>query len=134
MKTWRMKMKTTGMKNNVIGEPENGSLSSLFQRQIAFQMLIADEVLPKDDLQWFSYHVQAMVEEMGEILKADKRWKTHRNTNYDPANKLEELSDAFITLMNLAIFSGFDSNTMYNAIMSKMHENFKKLVESRENK
>lgn len=83
--------------------------------------------LPLDEPGWYSYHVNAMTEEMGELMKADKRWKTHRNVHYDPVNKLEELADVMITAMNLAIFSGFTAEELSSAINWKIQENFIKL-------
>ena len=50
-----------------------------------------DVKVPSDNVDWFSYHIQAMVEELGEVMKADKRWKAHRNDRYMPKEKLDEL-------------------------------------------
>ena len=85
---------------------------------------------PTDDVKWFQYHITAMNEELGEVLKADKRWKTHRNAFYDPENKLEELADVFVTAINLALFSGVGAEEMLNAICAKISENTKKLKEA----
>ena len=104
----------------------NGKLdfAALFNHQLAFQALITGEKsLPKDSVRWFSYHVQAMVEEMGEVLRADKRWKTHRNVFYDENNKMEEIADMFITILNLAIFSGLDAQSLYDVVSAKMQRN-----------
>jgi len=106
----------------------NGKLdfAALFNHQLAFQALITGEKsLPKDSVRWFSYHVQAMVEEMGEVLRADKRWKTHRNVFYDENNKMEEIADIFITALNLAIFSGLDARKLYDIVFLKMEQNIK---------
>lgn len=117
--------KANTAKNN--GVPSD-TLSSLFEMQQEFQKFVtAKETLPCDDTHWFSYHIQAMVEELGEVLKADKRWKTHRNTNYEPSNKLEEISDVFITAINLAVFSGFGAEQVYETINNKICENFIKV-------
>ena len=113
-------MKMNGM-NNIAGDK---TLASLYNKQIEFQKLITkEEDLPSDKLEWFSYHIQAMVEEMGEIMKADKRWKTYRNNIYSKDEKLEEIADAFITLMNISIFSGFSDEEVYNAINNKIETN-----------
>ena len=114
----------------------NDSFQALFDTQVAFQQLLSDgKRLPADDLKAFSYHIQAMVEELGELMKSDKRWKTHRNAHYDPINKLEELADVFVTSLNLALFSGFNSQTVYKAISDKIIENIAKLesVKNKEN-
>ena len=91
------------------------SFSELFKKQIDFQksLLIrqgqipTSNALPVDDLNWFTYHSLAMIEEMGEVMKADKRWKTHRNCRYEKDEKLDEIADVFITAMNIAMYSGF---------------------------
>ena len=84
--------------------------------------------LPVDDVEWFKYHMMALSEEAGEILQGDKRWKTHRNQRYERTEKLEELADAFITLMNVGIYSGFDAEEITGAIMSKVAKNLDRLT------
>jgi NTP pyrophosphatase (non-canonical NTP hydrolase) len=114
----------------VNGRKNQGStppLSTLFEAQSAFQKKVTGIDLPQDDVKWFQYHTNAMTEEMGELLKSDKRWKTHRNTNYDPMNKLEEIADVFITTMNIALFSGFCAADVSDAILKKILENVCKL-------
>lgn len=110
-----------------------GDIKRAFDSQMEFQGRVTGLAgfLPVDHTSWFSYHVQAMVEEMGELLKADKRWKTHRNTAYDPSNKLEEIADVFITVMNLAIFSGVPCDELMDAVQVKIAMNMKKLDDER---
>jgi len=99
-----------------------------FEKQIEFQKEITNLVqIPTDSTQWYSYHMLAMQEEMGEVLKADKRWKTHRNTRYMPHEKLKELADIYITLMNITMFSEFSYEQLIEAANSKIEENTKKL-------
>ncbi len=76
--------------------------------------------VPVDDVGLASYHVQQLMSEIGEVLDADKRWKSHRNDKYDKNAKLEELADCFVVLMNIAMFSGFDSDDLANAIQQKL--------------
>jgi NTP pyrophosphatase (non-canonical NTP hydrolase) len=113
------------------------SLIEVYEKQTDFQKMVlrykgmrdlADN-LPADSIPWASYHVQAMVEEMGEVTKADKRWKTHRNENYDRLNKLDEIADVFITTMNIAIFSGFQPEEVNDAIVSKIQQNIERLIQ-----
>lgn len=106
----------------------NGKLDELFELQKQYQYNIVDFKLPADSVKWFQYHMLAMNEELGEVLKADKRWKTHRNIAYDKTNKLEELSDVFITLLNLSMYSGFSSEELFNAVANKIDENTIKLI------
>ena len=92
-----------------------------------FQEQVTGAKCPGDNLPQFSYHIQAMVEELGEVMKADKRWKTHRNHRYEPEEKLDEIADVFITAMNIAIHSGFTAETIELAIASKIKENYERL-------
>lgn len=78
--------------------------------------------LPIDDPKLSSYHIQQLVSEIGEVLEADKRWKNFRNDAYDKDAKLDEIADCFIVLMNIAMFSGFDSVDIYDAICNKIDE------------
>ena len=78
--------------------------------------------VPTDDIKLMSYHVQQLISEIGEILNADKRWKNFRNQKYDENNKLEEIADCFIVLMNVAMFSGFDGSQLAEAIENKLYK------------
>jgi NTP pyrophosphatase (non-canonical NTP hydrolase) len=104
----------------------NDSFSNLYLLQMQYQNAITGEVVPEDDVKWFSYHIQAMVEELGELMKSDKRWKNIRNERYDKEEKLDELSDCFITLMNIAMYSGFYPSQVQEAIYNKIEKNFKR--------
>lgn len=111
------------------------SFSELFKKQIDFQksLLIrqgqipTSNALPVDDLNWFTYHSLAMIEEMGEVMKADKRWKTHSNCRYEKDEKLDEIADVFITAMNIAMYSGFSGEDIQNAISNKIDENIQRV-------
>lgn len=81
-----------------------------------------DVELPIDDTKICSYHIQQLVSEIGELLDADKRWKNFRNTKNNQKDKLEELADCFIELMNIAMFSGYDYNNVLNAIAKKVNK------------
>lgn len=117
--TMRMRRVTIGMNNR--------TFEMSYDSQIAFQKEITGAQCPSDNLTQFSYHVQAMVEELGEVMKADKRWKTHRNERYVPEEKLDEIADVFITAMNIAIHSGFAAFEIEQAISKKIDENYKRL-------
>ena len=79
-----------------------------------------DSDKPTDDPKLCSYHIQQLVSEIGEVLEADKRWKNFRNDKYDKANKLEEIADCFIVLMNVCMFSGYSASDVCDSIMSKI--------------
>lgn len=109
------------------------TLQQLFRSQLATQNKLIQkgvydrykdeetEAVPADDVGLSSYHIQQLVSEIGEVLDADKRWKSHRNNKYDRNAKLEELADCFIVLMNVAMFSGFDGDDLVNAISEKLN-------------
>ena len=113
-------------------------LQRLYELQVEFQEKVLEKLhkengrpmiaLPQDDVYWSGYHVQAMVEELGEVMKADKRWKTHRNEQFDIDNKIDEIVDVFITAMNMAIFSGISGDQLVSEILAKIQENTCKLA------
>ena len=80
------------------------------------------KITPVDDPKLMSYHIQQLVSEIGEVLDSDKRWKNFRNQKYEKDNKLEEIADCFIVLMNVAMFSGFDASEVVEAIASKLNK------------
>lgn len=99
-------------------------LRAWYDMQLECQRLITgEEQIPRDSVEWFGYHIKLMLEELGELLSADKRWKTHRNEKFDPENKLEELSDVIIIALNLCIFSGLDADELYTLVKSKITKN-----------
>lgn len=112
---------------------ENKTLEELFdiqagnQREMLKKGVYAGQVggsldteLPIDSVSLCSYHVQQLISEIGEMLTADKRWKSHRQDNYDSQDKLEEIADCFIVMMNIAMFSGFDGEEVTEAIINKL--------------
>lgn len=88
-----------------------------------------NDTKPTDDPRLCSYHVQQLMSEIGEILDSDKRWKNFRNEKYDSEAKKEEIADCFIVLMNIAMFSGIDSEELYDAIESKIGSVFDRIKE-----
>lgn len=120
--------KMVGMtRRKMMSGKTNQNFSSSYANQIKFQENITGVNCPGDNLGQFSYHIQAMVEELGEVMKADKRWKTHRNSRYVVEEKLDEIADVFITAMNIAIHSGFTADDIEKAIANKIEENCKRL-------
>jgi NTP pyrophosphatase (non-canonical NTP hydrolase) len=105
-------------------------LSDIYNMQCVNQQLLIDNgkydgvtrmSLPNDNVSLSSYHIQQLVSEIGEVLAADKRWKNLRNDKYDSENKLEEIADCFIVLMNIAIFSGIGAEALEKAIVDKLN-------------
>ena len=107
----------------------------IFDKQISFQndvivkkgyKQLADKSnveLPMDNTDLASYHIQALMAEVGELLHSDKRWKNYRVDNIDMENKKEEIADCFIVLMNIAIYSGFSGKEIEDRILKKIKEN-----------
>lgn len=81
-----------------------------------------DVELPVDDPKLFSYHVQQLMSEIGELLDADKRWKNFRNGKYDKDSKLEEIADCFIVLVNICLFSDVSHIELINKVIDKIKE------------
>lgn len=88
-----------------------------------------DVELPVDDPKLFSYHVQQLMSEIGELLDADKRWKNFRNGKYDKDSKLEEIADCFIVLVNICLFSGVSHIELINKVIDKIKEVRKRVDE-----
>lgn len=76
--------------------------------------------MPADSPTMFSYQLQGEISELGEVLEADKRWKNMRNGHYDKGQKLEELADCFIYLMNMCMWSGYSFSDVEGAVASKV--------------
>lgn len=116
----------------------NKSLIDFFNDQVAFQKEVNEkfgynakvENIPEDNVEIAKYHMLALMEETGELVKSDKRWKNYRNTHYDKSNKLEELSDCFITLFNIAMYSGISAEELELALTKKMDENVERIREA----
>ena len=114
------------MKNNKI---ESATIKDIYEMQAQNQMIMLSRgmygkerlnILPIDDVQLCSYHIQLLMSEVGEVLDADKRWKNFRNEKYDKEAKVEEIADCFIVLLNIAMFSGIDSKQLDDMICSKI--------------
>lgn len=118
------------------------AFENLYYSQVGFQQELVNkgkyvgftdralQTLPDDDPKLFSYHIQQMMSELGEVLAADKRWKNYRNetTSEMLEHKKEELADCFIVLMNLCIFSGLSSGELLGAVASKINENYIRIM------
>lgn len=120
-------MTTSGKTKN-----NNVTLQQLFNHQKENQQKMLDSgvyaeyrqrgthEVPVDDVGLASYHIQHLISEIGEVLEADKRWKSHRNDKCDKHKKLDEIADCFIVLMNVAMFSGFNESDLADAIGRKL--------------
>lgn len=105
----------------------------LYQQQTEFQEHLlskgvyegvgGETKLPTDNPKVESYHIQQLISEIGEVLDADKRWKSFRNGKCDMENKKEEIADCFIVLMNVAMFSGFTADDILRSVENKIKTN-----------
>ena len=114
------------MKNNKI---ESATIKDIYEMQAQNQMIMLSRgmygkerlnILPIDDVQLCSYHIQQLMSEVGEVLDADKRWKNFRNEKYDKEAKAEGIADCFIVLLNIAMFSGIDSKQLDDMVCNKI--------------
>ena len=85
-----------------------------------YDLIECEEQLPYDSIRLFSYHMQQLMSELGEVFDSDKRWKNFRNSKLDPEGKLEEIADCFIVLMNVSMFSGFSCDDVVSAVNDKI--------------
>ena len=130
--TKNLKMKKTKMNG------KNKTLEECYDEQVKFQKEVVKKYgynvdvknIPEDNIEVAKYHMLALLEEAGELVKSDKRWKNYRNTYYDKQNKLEELSDCIITLFNVAMFSGISGKELAEALETKMNENYNRIREA----
>lgn len=86
--------------------------------------------LPDDDPKLMSYHIQQLVSEIGEVLEADKRWKNFRKDKFDKNEKLMEIADCFIVLMNIGLYSGFTGDEIAEAISLKEQVVRERIIDS----
>ena len=105
-------------------------IKDIYKKQIDFQNSIKDKYdfelneLPTDNVNGFSYHIQHLISEIGEVLTADKRWKSLRKSYFNINEKEDEIADCFIVLMNIAIFSGIEPEKFEKIIIDKINRNF----------
>lgn len=106
---------------------EANDMERAFEAQKMFQRRLTglDEV--EDDPEKFSQQIVQLVEELGELLQADKRWREYRGDKFNEVEKEKELADVFIVAMNLAIFSGVSYEKIVGAIKEKISINFERI-------
>lgn len=114
---------------DIVVEPE---FETLFRNQRIFQESIVGKGNVRDDPQQLGYHSLSAIKEICEVLDADQRWKTHRNTKYDRKEKLAEVADVFIFAINIALYSDYSAKEVLNAIVKKQRINFERLQKSKE--
>lgn len=96
----------------------------LYKKQLEFQKLIGNTDIPRDDPDMMAHHLLGLVTEVGEVSQADKRWKKNkRNTHYDKLEKVMEISDVFIFLLNVLIYSDIPPEAILSSVEMKIQEN-----------
>ena len=104
-------------------------IKQLFEKQIEFQQLLGFNP-PFDSPELFSHHLLGLITEVGEIAQADKRWKKNgRNKFYDRENKIEEIADAFIFLINVCLYSDISSDEFIKEVEKKIDINISRYKE-----
>ena len=105
------------------------SIDELFEKQKEFQKYLVNVDLPINDPEMMSYHILGLVGEIGEVMQADKRWKNNgRNVYYDKNEKLMEIADCFIFMINIVLFSGFEAEDIMSAVKDKINKNIERLL------
>lgn len=103
------------------------TIGTLYSKQLEFQKLIGNTDIPRDDPNEMAHHLLGLVTEIGEVAQADKRWKKNRrNQHFDYAEKLDEVADCFIFLLNVCIYSDISAFHLLNAIDRKIDTNIKR--------
>lgn len=108
------------------------AMGTLYAMQREFQELLKGSSLfdvdnPKD----MAESILGLLGECGEVLQADQRWKQNgRNTYYNRSEKIEEVADCFIFLLNVCIYSGISSFELMNAVKDKIEKNKERYLES----
>lgn len=98
-------------------------LAELFEAQKIFQQLLGFNV-PIDDPEMLAHHAIGLITELGEVMQADKRWKKNRrNDHYDKKEKIDELADVMIFLINMCLYSHVNVETFYRAVEKKIQLN-----------
>lgn len=103
-------------------------LTSLFVYQEEFQKKLGYKNVPEDNALMAKHHILGLIGEIGEVLQADQRWKDNgRNEYYDKDEKLIEIADCLIYLVNVCLYSNFSAEELYEAAVKKIDKNFKRL-------
>lgn len=124
-----MKMKINEVNNNI----ECPTLGTLYTIQKEFQQTLGFTNVPCDSAQLMSESLLGLIGEVGEVLQADQRWKKNgRNVKYDRENKVEEIADCFIYLLNACIYSDISSFEISNAIEKNVFKNVERYLENKE--
>lgn len=107
-------------------KPES-ALDSLFIYQEEFQKILGYENVPFDDPIMMKQHILGLVGEIGEVLQADQRWKDNgRNEYYNREEKMMEIADCLIYLINVCLYSGINASELYVSTVNKINKNFKR--------
>ena len=101
--------------------------ADLYNSQCEFQKLIGEVNVPRDDPEMLAHHLLGLVTEIGEVLQEDKRWKKNRrNKTFNKEDKIKEIADCFIFLLNVCIYSDISSDQIFNAVSNKININFER--------
>lgn len=101
------------------------AMGTLYAMQREFQELLKGRaIFDVDSPQDMAESVLGLLGEAGEVLQADQRWKRNgRSQHFDRREKIEEIADCFIFLLNICIYSGVSSFELMNAVKDKIKKN-----------
>lgn len=112
-------------------ENKTDYIDKFYNAQVEFQNLLGNHDVPIDDPERFAHHLLGLVTEVGEVAQADKRWKRNkRNDHYDKDEKLSEIADCFIFLLNIMIYSDIAPDEFKEAVITKIAVNVSRLITS----
>lgn len=111
----------------MINKSEFPTFNHLYLRQVEFQKMLGNTEIPKDDPEMLAHHMLGLISEVGELSQADKRWKKNgRNRHFDFHEKLYEIADCFVFLINICIYSGITPFMIMTAVEDKIEKNIKR--------
>ena len=108
------------------------AMGTLYAMQREFQELLkGSSLFDIDNPNDMAESILGLLGECGEVLQSDQRWKRNgRNTYYNRREKIEEIADCFIFLLNVCIYSGVSSFELMNAVKDKIEKNKDRYLES----
>jgi len=109
------------MVEKMVYKRPNDTLGTLFELQKVFQRRVYGVDLPCELPEKLPMQVTALIAEIGEILELNQKWKSWKKNpaEYNRKEMLFEIVDAFHFLINIALFSGFDADKIFDAFLNK---------------
>ena len=106
-------------------------IDDLFDKQVKLQNIYYENVkIGEKRPELVAETVAYIIGEIGEILEEYQEWKTWRKNKpkWDEKNLINEVVDLWHFILNLTIFLGLDSNTLYEGYCKKNKINYDRQV------